>query len=185
MPRAARTTRATWPAAAAAAAGALCLLGATATTLPAQAAGKPQGAHGQHHPAPAPDTGFAALQRRGESAMGVDQYSSEHQFEPLPDGGRIRLARAASDSAGVAAIRAHMREIAAAFARGDFSTPGFVHAQAVPGTETMARKREAIRYEARDVPGGAEVRITTRDSAALAAVHEFLAFQNSDHRTGH
>jgi len=60
-----------------------------------------------------------------------------------------------------------------------------VHAQAVPGTETMTRKREAIRYEARDVPGGAEVRITTRDPAALAAVHEFLAFQNSDHRTGH
>ena len=182
MPRAARTTRATWPAAAAAT---LCLLGAAALPAQAQAAGKPQGAHGQHHPAPAPDTGFAALQRRGESAMGVDQYSSEHQFEPLPDGGRIRLARAASDSAGVAAIRAHMREIAAAFARGDFSTPGFVHAQAVPGTETMTRKREAIRYEARDVPGGAEVRITTRDPAALAAVHGFLAFQNSDHRTGH
>ena len=180
MPRAARPTRATWPAAAA---GALCLLGATAATLPAQAAGNPQGAHGQHHSAP--DTSFVALQRRGERAMGVDQYSSEHQFEPLPDGGRIRLARAASDSAGVAAIRAHMREIAAAFARGDFSTPGFVHAQAVPGTATMTRKREAIRYEARDVPGGAEVRITTRDSAALAAVHEFLAFQNSDHRTGH
>jgi hypothetical protein len=37
------------------------------------------------------DAKFVALQQRGESAMGVDQYTSQHVFEPLPDGGRIVL----------------------------------------------------------------------------------------------
>jgi len=128
------------------------------------------------------DSAFAALQSRGQGAMGVDQYTSAHQFEPLPDGGRIELQRDATDSAGVATIRAHMRDIADRFSRGDFTIPGLVHAREVPGTRVMAEGKAQITYEARDLPGGAEVRIRATDAAAVDAVHEFLAFQRSDHR---
>ena len=136
---------------------------------------------------PPDDSAFAALQSRGKTAMGVDQNTSAHVFEDLPDGGRIVLDRdSLGDSAGVATIRAHMREIAAAFAAGNFATPGFVHARDVPGTAVMAARRDAINYAATDRPNGGEVRITTTDSAAVRAVHEFLAFQRSDHRAaGH
>jgi hypothetical protein len=113
--------------------------------------------------------------------MGVDQYTSQHRFEPLPDGGRIELQRDTGDTAGVATIRAHMRDIAGRFSQGDFSIPGFVHAQEVPGTRVMAEKKASITYEARDLPGGAEVRIRS-DPDAVAAIHEFLAFQRGDHR---
>ena len=128
------------------------------------------------------DSSFAALQARGHEAMGVDQYTSEHRFEPLPDGGRIELQRDSGDTTGVATIRAHMRDIAGRFSRGDFSIPGFVHAQEVPGTRVMAEKKPVITYEARDLAGGAEVRIRTADPEAAAAIHEFLAFQRGDHR---
>ena len=128
------------------------------------------------------DTSFAALQARGHEAMGVDQYTSQHRFAPLPDGGRIELQRDTGDTAGVATIRAHMRDIAGRFSQGDFSIPGFVHAQEVPGTRVMAEKKAAITYDARDLPGGAEVRIRTADPDAVAAIHEFLAFQRGDHR---
>lgn len=128
------------------------------------------------------DSSFAALQTRGHEAMGVDQYTSAHQFEPLPDGGRIELVRDTTDSAGIATIRAHMRDIAGRFAQGDFTIPGFVHAQEVPGTRVMTERRGRIGYEARDLPGGAEVRIQTTDPDAVAAVHDFLAFQRGDHR---
>jgi hypothetical protein len=132
------------------------------------------------------DSAFAAVQARGADrrAMGVDQYTSPHRFDALPDGGRIELQRASDDSAGVAQIRRHMREIASAFTAGDFRTPAFVHAQQVPGTDVMAAKKGAITYEARDLPLGAEVRITTRDPEALRAVHAFIAFQRGDHRSG-
>ena len=128
------------------------------------------------------DSAFAGVQARGHEAMGVDQYTSAHQFEPLPDGGRIVLQRDTADRAGVETIRAHMRDIAGRFSQGDFAIPGFVHAQEVPGTRAMAERRAHITYQAADLPGGGEVRIRTTDSAAVAAVHEFLAFQRSDHR---
>jgi len=130
---------------------------------------------------------FSAMQMRGEHVMGVNQYTSAHVFEDLPDGGRVVLERAdAADTADIKTIRAHMREIAAAFTAGDFAKPFAVHAQTVPGTDVLAQKRGAIRYEVRDLPRGGEVRIRTTDSTAIAAIHEFLAFQrNAHHASAH
>jgi len=128
-----------------------------------------------------PDTGFAALQQRGKAAMGVDQYTSTHHFEPQSDGGRIELQRDVDDTAGVAQIRRHLQEIARAFAKGDFSIPGFVHMQEVPGTKVMAARQDVIAYYYRELPRGGEVRILTKDPAAVAAIREFLAFQRQDH----
>jgi hypothetical protein len=124
------------------------------------------------------------MQSRGKVAMGVDQYTSFHRFEPAADGGRIVLVRDSTDTSGVRTIRDHLKGIAQAFTAGDFRTPGFVHAQDVPGTRTMTAKRSAIRYVFHPLPGGGEVRIVSRDSAAVAAVHEFLMFQRHEHRTG-
>lgn len=135
-------------------------------------------------PASAQDTTFAGVQTRGRAAMGIDQYTSTHRFDALPDGGRIELQRDTADSAGVATIRAHIRAIAKAFGNGDFSTPEFVHMRMVPGTDVMAAKRALISYEPRDLPRGAELRIRTTDPEAVAAIHRFMAFQRSDHHAG-
>jgi hypothetical protein len=134
--------------------------------------------------AAATDSGFAAVQGRGRAAMGVDQYTSTHLFEPLPDGGRIELQRDVSDSAGRAQIIAHMGRIAGAFATGSFTLPGFVHAREVPGTKVMASEREKISYAVESLPRGAALRLRTSDTAAVEAIHEFLAFQRMDHRAG-
>ena len=130
-----------------------------------------------------PDTAFAAMQERGETVMGVDQYASAHVFEELPDGGRIVLDNNdAADTAAIARIRAHMRDIAAAFRAGDFTKPFAVHAQAVPGTAVMTVRHNAISYEPVDRPRGGEVRMRTSDPVAIRAIHEFLAFQRGAHR---
>jgi hypothetical protein len=131
------------------------------------------------------DSSFAALQQRGETAMGVNQYTSQHVFEPLPDGGRIVLQRKESDSSGTAAIRGHMRTISKAFSDGDFKLPGFVHnTTEVPGTAVMRRLKAVISYTPRDLPDGGEVVISTSNAEAVAAIHDFLAFQRMDHRAG-
>jgi len=129
------------------------------------------------------DRAFALVQARGKVAMGVDQYTSFHRFESLPDGGRISLQRDPGDSAGVAQIRSHMRTIETAFARGDFALPGMVHASDVPGTTVMAARGSRIRYVADTIPGGAQLRLETSDPSAVTAIHEFLAFQRQDHRS--
>jgi hypothetical protein len=134
----------------------------------------------------AQDTSFAAMQKRGKVAMGVDQYTSIHRFDDLADGGRIELQRDRDDVVGTRAIRDHLKAISVAFSSGDFSTPAFVHMRDVPGTSVMASKRSVIRYAFRELPRGGELRITTGDAGALSAVHQFLAFQRSDHHAvGH
>ena len=128
---------------------------------------------------------FALVQERGQVAMGVDQYTSSHRFETLPDGGRITLQRDPNDAVGVKQIRKHMQEIAASFRSGNFAVPGFVHDREVPGTEVMSARRFLISYTAESTAGGGQLRIRSRDSAAIAAIHDFLAFQRRDHRAGH
>jgi len=142
--------------------------------------------HAAHMGAPAAtnDSAFRALQQRGQRTMGVDQYASRHRFEDLPDGGRIELQMKEADSAGVAAIRAHLQRIAADFTAGIFTAPDSTHAMVVPGTDVMARKKALIRYRYRPLAQGGEVRITTRDPEALSAVRNFFAFQREDHRAG-
>lgn len=141
--------------------------------------------HGGNNSTPMPDSSFAALQARGKMAMGVDQYASAHTFDVLPDGGRIALEMKDGDSLAVAQIRAHMKLIEHAFQAGDFSTPEFVHARAMPGTDVMSRNKAVIRYTYADLPRGGEVRITTTDAESLAAIREFLTAQRGDHKAGH
>ena len=155
----------------------MCALVALVTSRPLSA----QSTNAPQANAIANDSAFAAMQERGRKAMGVDQYTSSHRFDALPNGGRIRLVRDKIDSAGVAQIRAHIREIARAFESGDFSTPSFVHMQTVPGTSVMRAKRAAITYEPRDLPRGAELVIRTKDRDALNAIHQFMAFQRQEH----
>jgi len=155
----------------------LTLLAAALVAVPAATA---QSEH-EHHQHADSDTAFASMQERGKAAMGVDQYTSTHQFEDLTDGGRIELQRDSTDHAGVAEIRAHLQRIAKAFAAGNFNVPGFVHAGEVPGTSVMRERRAQITYQYSALPGGGQVRITTRDPAARRAVHAFLAFQRREH----
>ena len=127
------------------------------------------------------DTGFAAMQRRGAMVMGVDQYTSRHTFDLLPDGGRISLVRDSKDSTGVRTIRAHIQDIAKAFAAGDFAHALEVHQHELPGAAVMRQRRAAIRYSVDTLPGGGAVRISTTDSVAVRAIHEFLSAQRMEH----
>ena len=124
------------------------------------------------------------MQQRGKIAMGVDQYTSIHTFDDREDGGRIEFQRDRDDGVGTKAIRAHLRGIVKAFSTGDFSTPAFVHMRDVPGTKVMTERRKHIRYVFRELRRGGELRITSSDSGAVRAVHEFLAFQRADHHAG-
>lgn len=129
------------------------------------------------------DTGYAALQRRGQMVMGVDQYTSEHKFDLLPDGGRIVLVRSATDTAGVRKIRAHLHDIVRSFAAGDFGHAMAVHRHELPGTAVMRQRRALIRYTLDTLPGGGAVRLASGDSLAVRAIHEFLGAQRMEHHS--
>lgn len=131
------------------------------------------------------DSAYAAMQERGRVVMGVDQYTSTHHFDDLPNGGRITLVRNADDTAGAVRIQRHLRSIATAFKAGDFTSPMTVHFKDVPGASVMAAKRAVIDYSVRALARGAELTIYTTDPDAIRAIHEFLAFQRTEHHAPH
>jgi len=117
-------------------------------------------------------------------AFGMAHTASTHSFRLFADGGAIELrANAADDTATLTAIRNHLREIVEEFNAADFKTPAFVHGYTPAGVETMARLRGDISYEYQQLPAGGRIRITTKSADALAAVHDFLRFQVTEHRT--
>ena len=122
-------------------------------------------------------------------AMPAGMTHEEHQAQMKKDaemsGGAIEVGvNAAADIAGRDAIRAHLKEIAADFAKGNFEKPFMTHAEAPAGVETMKQLVGRIRYSFKQTAGGGMVRIETNDTAARDAVHRFLRYQITEHATG-
>jgi|CZKY01.1.fsa_nt_gi hypothetical protein len=127
----------------------------------------------------------AVVEKHGDQAMGFSHDTTTHHFRMAPDGGAIEVtANDPQDKTNTEAIRSHLSNIAVMFGNGDFSTPMFVHDSVPPGVTTMKIVKGTIRYKYEDISSGGRVRIESSDPIALAAIHDFLRFQISDHQTG-
>jgi ubiquinone/menaquinone biosynthesis C-methylase UbiE len=126
-----------------------------------------------------------ALKDHGKQAMGFDQETTTHHFTLEADGGAIAVeVNVPSDTAGIERIRAHLKEIAAAFKQGDFGKPFMTHSEEPPGVPALQRLRGEMTYTYADTSLGGIVRITTSDAEGLAALHTFLRYQIAEHKTG-
>jgi hypothetical protein len=126
-----------------------------------------------------------ALKKRGAEAMGFDQNATTHHFKLAPSGGSIEVTvKNEKDDEVIAAVRSHLRSIAADFARGDFDKPFQTHGEVPPGVPEMQKSNQKITYRYEDLAQGGSVRIETKDARALDAVHTFLRYQIAEHRTG-
>jgi len=134
---------------------------------------------------PGKEDDFVGVNARGDQGMGFSHEKTTHHFHLLTDGGAIEIqSNEPTDAASQKAIRQHLAMIAVKFSEGDFTIPMFIHATVPPGVETMKRLKSKITYEAENTERGAQLRITTHDAEALAAIHSFLSFQIQDHQTG-
>ena len=131
------------------------------------------------------DDQHADMKHRGNEAMGFDQDKTTHHFTLTADGGAIAVSvNDAADTASRDRIRMHLTHIADAFGRGEFDKPVATHAEEPPGVETMRRLKARIRYRVEETPLGGRVRIVTSDADALGAIHAFLRYQITEHKTG-
>ena len=138
--------------------------------------------HAKHAPT---DSHHATVLQHGDQAMGFPHDKTTHHFRLAADGGTIEvMANDAGDKISIDEIRSHLTQIAVAFANGNFSTPMFVHDGVPPGVTTMQLLKSAIRYEYQGTASGGRVRITSSDKVAIAAIHDFLRFQITEHQTG-
>jgi len=125
------------------------------------------------------------VNKRGDMAMGFDHSKTTHHFRLYKAGGAIGVdANDPKDTGSRDAIRRHLQMIAKMFAKGNFDLPMFIHATTPPGMETMKKLRKSITYHYEETAQGAQVRLSTQDPQALAAIQKFLRFQIEDHKTG-
>ena len=133
----------------------------------------------------AQDCHHANVAERGDQVMGFDHAKTSHHFRLSPEGGSIEASvNDPADTASRDAIRGHLGHIASMFAEGNFDAPMLIHDRVPPGVTTMKRKKASIEWKFEETETGGRVRITSKDSEALSAIHEFLRFQIEDHQTG-
>jgi hypothetical protein len=127
----------------------------------------------------------AELKQHGQMAMGFDQDKATHHFTLTAEGGAIAVvANDPTDETTLGEIRAHLQEIAQAFARGDFEKPLMTHGEMPPGVTTMQRLETEITYTYQAAERGGVVRIATSNADARDAIHDFLRYQIKEHETG-
>src|ERR1700722_5740232 len=125
------------------------------------------------------------MNERGEKGMGFSQTSTTHHFLLLPTGGAIQVeANDPNDKSSRDNVRMHLHHIQHAFQSGDFNIPMFVHDTTPPGVPAMKSHAKNIHCSTEDTANGGRVLIQTKDQAALEAIHSFLRFQITEHKTG-
>jgi len=125
------------------------------------------------------------MNKRGDKHMGFDHLKTTHHFLLANDGGSIQVeANDLKDTESRDQIRRHLRHITMMFSEGNFAVPMLIHEQTPPGSETMKQLKGAIDYQFNETERGASIRISTSDAQALKAIHEFLKFQITEHKTG-
>lgn len=127
----------------------------------------------------------AGMTARGNKAMGFDQDKTTHHFLMKDDGGIIQVqANDGEDQESRDAIRGHLNHIVNLFSQGDFDIPMFVHDRMPDGVPVMKELKNEIRYKYEDIERGGKVILTSENSKAIDAIHDFLRFQIEDHKTG-
>lgn len=127
----------------------------------------------------------AELKQHGQAAMGFDQDEATHHFTLTTSGGTIAaIADDAADYVTRDQIRTHLQEIARSFSEGDFEKPLLTHGELPPGVGAMQRLKSSITYTFESTERGGVVRIATSNAQARDAIHEFLRYQITEHRTG-
>lgn len=153
---------------------ALLILASTLTLQSKSVAALPQD-HSKHD----------EMEHRGNQGMGFDQQKITHHFLLRKDGGAIQVtANAADDKTSKDEIQMHLHHIANAFKSGDFNVPMFVHDQTPPGVATMTKLKDQIHYKYEAAENGGRVVISSANAEAVTAIHEFLKFQITEHKTG-
>lgn len=153
----------------------LALAAAAAAALSAQSTGTAKPSNDPH----------AQMNHRGAQVMGFDQDKTSHHFFLHDDGGAIDVSvKDAADRTNLDAIRAHLPHIVVMFGEGNFEAPMTVHGTTVPGTPEMKKVKDTITWKYEETARGGRVNIATTNADALKAVHTFLRYQITDHKTG-
>jgi hypothetical protein len=122
------------------------------------------------------------VQARGSHVMPFDLEKTLHIFDKTDTGGIQQvIAKDGADTEQIDLARSHLAQLAAGFAKGDFSGPSRIHGDDMPGLKALASAAGKVSFAYRDLPNGAEIEYRSEDKQLIEAVHSYFDAQLSDH----
>lgn len=114
--------------------------------------------------------------------MPFDVSRTVHIFAMTDSGGVQRVVvKDKSDTTQIEQIRAHLRQEAGRFQRGDYSDPAKLHGADMPGLKELQRDAGHIKVTYTELPDGAAIEFRTTDLQLLTAIHRWFGAQLSEH----
>lgn len=119
---------------------------------------------------------------RGSMVMPFDLDKTTHSFIRTETGGVQEVrAKDPSDTIQITLIRAHLKEEAEKFSRGDFGDPQVLHGEDMPGLKVLVSARGKFEVSYQDITDGGRLTYITTDLQIMAALHEWFMAQMMDH----
>ena len=139
--------------------------------------------HTSHAEMMADEDRQAEVAERGIDVMPFSLHATKHHFVKNATGGTQQVVvRVGDDVNQIKLIRSHLKEIREQFLQGDFSGPGHIHGNDMPGLQELKESEPGqvtISYE--DIESGAELTYSTTNAKLVKAIHTWFDAQVSDH----
>lgn len=120
--------------------------------------------------------------KRGVHVMPFDLEKTLHIFNKTDNGGIQQVvAKETVDSGQITLIRQHLADIAARFAKGDFSGPKRIHGDDMPGVKELALGAGRVHFTYQNLPNGGQIEYVTDAPDLVTAIHRYFDAQLSDH----
>jgi len=115
---------------------------------------------------------------RGQPGVRAQTQDLSYHAVLTRGGGTLRITvNDLHDSVGAGQVSVRLREAAARLARGDFSNGGLLQLRGAPGAAVLRQMRGKITFTSHGIEDGAELIISSSDTKAVEAIHQFLHFQ--------
>ena len=125
----------------------------------------------------------AGVSARGAQVMPFELSATTHVFTKTAVGALQKVVvKDPRDAAQIQLIRRHLSDIAQRFARGDFSGPTEIHGEHMPGLADLKKAKPGeISVHYHDLVNGGQIVYSTHKANLIAALHEWIDAQLSDH----
>jgi hypothetical protein len=124
----------------------------------------------------------ADVAERGASVMPFDLDRTTHRFTKTESGGvQTVAADDPTDTGQIDLVRQHLRQERDRFSQGDFTDPGRIHGDGMPGLAALREGAGRVSVAYQDTPAGGQITYTTGDPALVTALHAWFDAQVSDH----
>jgi hypothetical protein len=123
------------------------------------------------------------VHHRVQKAVPYDLDQTLQEFSKTVHGGvQHVIAKSADDARQIKLIQDHLRKLADAFRKGDFSASERVHGATMPGlVQLKTAQPDDIRFDYKALPNGAQIHYATEYPHYVQALHEWFDAQIHDH----